>query len=171
MSSAKKRKTQQQKEYVADLLKERIYATLALLAVLISIDTAHSNSLHAAYIITGTIISLWAASIVATQMSRRMVFQGELNHTDEVQHQFRRHAPMLASLVFPLAMIGLSSLHVLSLGVAVDVSIISSLLLLVGWSLASARSLQANKLPMFVLVIVELAIGLAIVGLKIVVGH
>jgi uncharacterized membrane protein YeiH len=84
MALTKKIKTEQQKEYIADLLKERIYATLALLAVLISIDTAHSSSLHAAYIISGTIISLWAASMVATQMSRRMILQGQLNQADEV---------------------------------------------------------------------------------------
>lgn len=167
----KKIKTEQQKEYIADLLKERIYATLALLAVLISIDTTHSSSLHAAYIISGTIISLWAASMVATQMSRRMIFQGELNQTDEVQHQIRRHAPMLASLVFPLMMIGLSMIRIISLGVAIDISIVSSLLLLVGWSIGSARSLSAKKLPTFVLIIIELAIGLSIVGLKLLVGH
>ncbi|MDN5274481.1 MAG: hypothetical protein JWP06_382 [Candidatus Saccharibacteria bacterium] len=167
----KKIKTEQQKEYIADLLKERIYATLALLAVLISIDTAHSSSLHAAYIISGTIISLWAASMVATQMSRRMIFQGELNQADEVQHQIRRHAPMLASLVFPLMMIGLSMIHIISLGMAIDISIVSSLLLLVGWSIGSARSLSAKKLPTFVLIIIELAIGLSIVGLKLLVDH
>ena len=33
--------TQLDREYAAELLKERIYATLALIAVLISIDTGH----------------------------------------------------------------------------------------------------------------------------------
>lgn len=164
-------KTQQQKEYIADLLKERIYVTLALLAVLISIDASHVSPLHAGAIMTGTIVSLWAASIVATQMSRRVIFKGELNHTEERNHQIRRHAPMLASLVFPLFMIGLAALGLVSLGIAIDISIISALLLLAGWSVGSARSLNARKISIFVLVVVELAIGLSIVGLKIIVGH
>jgi hypothetical protein len=164
-------KTHAEKEFIADLLKERIYATLALLAVLISIDTEHVSPVNAAFIMTGTILSLWAASIVATQMSRRMVFKNELDHSREVSHQIRRHAPMLASLIFPLAMIGLSATGAISLGAAIDVSILSALALLVGWSIGSARSLGSSRLPTFILVAVELAIGLGVVGLKLVVGH
>lgn len=171
MSITKELMSERQREYIADLLKERIYATIALLAVLISIDTTHSSPLHAAYIISGTIVSLWAASIVATKMSRRMVFQGELDEHDEVQHQIRRHAPMLASLVFPLVMIVLSMIKLISLSVAINISIASALLLMVGWSIASTHSLRAKKLPTFILVIIELAIGLSIVGLKLLVGH
>jgi hypothetical protein len=164
-------KSYQQKEYIADLLKERIYATLALLAVLISIDTSHSSPIHAAYIVSGTIVSLWAASIVAAQMSRRVIFQGEINHTQEADHQMRRHAPMLASLIFPILMIGLAVIKVISLELAVNISIVSALLLLVGWSIGSARSLSVKKLPALVLVVTELAIGLGIVGLKLIVSH
>lgn len=164
-------KSWEEKEYIADLLKERIYATLALLAVLISINPVHSNPLHAAAIICGTIASLWAASIVATQMSRRMIFQGAVDHNKEVKHQIRRHAPMLASLFFPLLMIGLAAANIITLQLALTISIASSLLLLVGWSIGSARSLNAKKLPTFILILVELAIGLGVVGLKIIVGH
>jgi len=163
--------TEHEKEYVAELLKERIYATLALLAVLISIDTEHYSALHAVYIICGTIISLWAASIVATQMSRRLIFPGELDTVQETHHQLRRHAPMLASLIFPLLMIGLAAIRLISLEVAVNVSIISALILLAGWSIGSALSLKAKKLPIFILVAIELAIGLGIVALKVVIGH
>lgn len=164
-------KSKQQKEYIAELLKERIYATLALLAVLISIDSDHVSSLNAAYIVCGTIVSLWAASIVAAQMSRRLIFQNELDHSKEADHQIRRHAPILASLAFPLLMIGLAMIKAISLDLAINISIASALLLLVGWSIGSARALNANKRPTFILVAVELAIGLGIVGLKLAVGH
>lgn len=161
----------QQKEYIAELLKERIYATLALLAVLMSIDTSHTTPLHAAYIMGGTIISLWAASIVATQMSRRLIFQAELNHTHEAKHQMRRHAPMLASLAFPLLMTFFAMIKLIDLDIAINISIISSLILLAGWSIGSARALDAKKVPIAILVAIELAIGLSIVGLKLLVGH
>jgi general stress protein CsbA len=164
-------KSEHEKEYIADLLKERIYATLALLAVLISIDSEHTSALHAAYIICGTIVSLWAASIVATQMSRRLVFRGELNARLEASHQLRRHAPMLAALIFPLLMIGLAILRLIGLDDAINISILSALALLAGWSIGSARSLGATKMPTLILVVVELAIGLAVVGLKVVTGH
>jgi hypothetical protein len=171
MAQTQHTEAEHQKEFIAELLKERIYATLALLAVLISIDTEHYSALHAIYIICGTIVSLWAASIVSTQMSRRVIFQGQLDNVHETQYQLRRHAPMLASLVFPLLMIGLSAVDLISLEVAINISIASALILLMGWSIASARSLQAKKLPIFVLVVIELAIGLSIVGLKVLIGH
>lgn len=171
MSRLKRTYTEHEKEFIAELLKERIYATLALLAVLISIDTGHSSPLHAIYIICGTIISLWAASIVATQMSRRLIFQGKLDHVHETHHQLRRHAPMLASLLFPVLMISLAMTKLISLDVAVNVSIASALILLVSWSIGSARSLNAKKMPTFILVAIELGIGLSIVALKVLIGH
>lgn len=171
MTQTNNTKTEKQKEYIAELLKERIYATLALLAVLISLDTSHTSPLHAAYIICGTIVSLWAASIVATQMSRRLVFQGQLDHSREVDHQMRRHAPILASLAFPLLMVGLSVMKLVDLDLAINISIASALLLLAGWSIGSARTLHARPFPTFILVAVELIIGLSIVGLKLIVGH
>ena len=171
MSELTRSNSETKKEYIAELLKERIYATLALLAVLISIDTKHYDPLHAVYIICGTIISLWAASIVATQMSRRLIFPGQLDPVQETHHQLRRHAPMLASLAFPLLMIALAAIHLISLEVAINISIISALVLLAGWSIGSARSLSTKKLPIFVLVAIELGIGLAIVALKVIIGH
>jgi hypothetical protein len=171
MNSEQKTKTYHQKEYIAELLKERIYATIALLAVLFSIDTTHTSPLHAAYIISGTIISLWAASIAATQMSRRLIFQSELDHPLETERQLRRHAPMLVSLIFPLVMLTLAAVNLLTLKIAITISIASALLLLVGWSIGSARALHANKIPSAILIVIELAIGLAIIGLKIAVGH
>lgn len=171
MTKQRSIKTEREKEYIADLLRERIYATIALLAVLIGIDAEHSSPLHAAYLISGTIISLWAASIVATQMSRRLIFQGSLDYAEETRHQIRRHAPMLASLALPLFMIGLSSMQLISLGLAINISLVGALMLMVGWSIGSARSLNAGRLQTFVLIIIELAIGLAVVGLKVIIGH
>lgn len=160
-----------QKEHSAELLKERIYATLALLAVLLSINTNTTSPLNVLYIVIGTIFSLWAASIVSTQISRRVVFENELDANEERAHQLRRHAPLLASLVFPTLMLSLAATHLISLETAVNFSIASALLLLVGWSIASARSLRLKKFPTLVIIAAELLIGMAIVTLKIVVGH
>lgn len=164
-------KSQLHKEHIAELLRERIYATLALLAILISIDTQHATPRHAALIISGTIFSLWAASLVATLMARRVVYQGELDADHEREHQLRRHAPMLATLVFPMFMIGLSALGLLTLDLAINISIASALLLLISWSILSARSMRAKRTPTILLIAAELTIGLGVVALKIVIGH
>jgi hypothetical protein len=160
-----------QKEYIAELLKERIYATLALLAVLISIDADHTSPLRALFIVAGTIFSLWAASVVALQMSKRVVFQGEIDPDHAREQSLRKHAPMLAVLPFPLLMISLSLLEVLPLGLTLDISIVVTLLLLITWSLLSARALRVTRLSTFIIAGVELLIGLAVVALKVALGH
>lgn len=159
------------KEFIAELLRERIYATFALVAILATIDASHTSPLHAAYLVVGTIVSLWAASIVATIMSRRMIFRNSLNHKHEIRHQILVHAPMLWSLLFPLFLIFLAGLHVISLSWALNISIFGTLLLLAGWSISSAKSLHSRKVPTIILILLQLGIGLGIIALKVAIGH
>ncbi len=154
MKVERKASKQTNKEHIAEVLKERIYATLALLAVLISIDTVHYSPLKAGYLITGTIVALWAASIVATVISRRIVFSGEINHEKDRDVQLRKHAAILASLPFPLLMILLAWLSIISLSVAINIAIISVLLLMMTWSVLSAKSLNFKSVPIILLVLI-----------------
>ena len=158
------------KEYVAELLKERIYGTIALLAVLISVDTSHVSPLHAEFLVAGTIVSLWAASLLATMMSRRIVY-GSINDSQTRKTQYAKHAPMLSTLTLPLFAMTLSAFGVISLAWAVNISIVTAIVPLMIWSVFSARSFGLGKLATAILVLFELAIGLGIVGLKIAVGH
>lgn len=161
----------QKREFAAELLKERIYVTFALVAVLASINTNHTSPFHAEFIVGGTIVSLWAASIVATIMSRRLVLRGQIDHDHEIRHQIRVHSPMLLALVTPLFLMTLSAMDVIALSWAVNISIFSSLLLLASWSIMSAKTLGAKKVPTFILILLQLAIGAGIILLKIVAGH
>jgi hypothetical protein len=158
-------------EYRAEMLKERIYATLALLAVLLTIDAHHTSALKAAAIVAGTAFSLWLASIVSSQMSFRIVMQRAKTDKEELELESYRHSPLLLAAVFPVFLMLLAFIHVLSLPLAVNLAIGSSLLLLVGWSLLSARAMKVGRLGTLVLAGVELAIGLAIVALKLSVAH
>jgi hypothetical protein len=171
MTSNSKPSSELRREHIAELLKERIYATLALLAVLISIDTEHYSPLKAGYLVLGTILSLWAASLIATQMSRRIIYRNTINPAVDSELQLRKHAPILATLPFPMLLIALSILKVLPLNIAINVSIGSVMILMIVWSVLSAKSLQVTKLPIFILVAAELAIGLAVVGFKVLIGH
>lgn len=161
----------QEKEFAAELLKERIYATFALVAVLMGINSSHTTPIQAEFIVAGTIISLWAASIVASIMSRRLIFRGAVDHHHEIRHQVRIHAPMLLTLVAPLLLMTLAAIHLLPLAWAIMISMISSILLLVSWSILSAKTLRANGLQTFILVVFQLAIGAGIILLKLAVGH
>ena len=158
-------------EHRAGLLKERIYGTIILLAVLVSIDTCHTSSLHTLFIVGGTVLSVWAASLVASQMSRRIVMQRLAVRPDALEERFIEHAPLLAAGVFPVVLVGLSEAGAFSLSFAVNVAIGYGVVLMVFWSLLSARAIGAGRLLTLFVAGLELIIGLAVVGLKLIVEH
>ena len=158
-------------EHRAGLLKERIYGTIILLAVLVSIDTAHTSAQHTLFIVGGTVLSVWAASLVASQMSRRIIMQQLALSPDALEERFAEHAPLLAAGVFPVLIIGFSALGVFSLSFAVNVAIGYGVVLMVLWSLLSARAVGAGKLLTLFVAALELFIGLAVVALKLIAEH
>jgi len=172
MTATKKRRTPvNDLEFRIELLKERIYATLALLAVLWTIDPGHTSAAKAAGLIGGTALSLWVASIVAAQMSYRIVTQQLQTDRRKADRQFAQHAQLLSAAVFPLFLVGLAYIHVISLSLAIDLAIGASMLLFIGWSLLSAKALHTKRLNTLIIAGIELAVGLAIVWLKLTIGH
>jgi len=159
------------KEHIAEQIKERIYATFALMAVLVSINPSHSTPGAAAALVAGTIVSLWAASIVASRMAAKMVYRDSIDHDEAVGTLLRNHSPMLLSLVGPLFFIGVAALGIISLNTALTISIVTSGLLLASWSILSAKSLHSKRRPLFLILLLQLAVIVGIIALKVVVGH
>lgn len=157
-------------ELQAESLKERIYATLAILAVLLTLDATHASTLHAAAVIGGTALSLWAASFISSRMAKRMVY-GRSPEAEHTRRDSVKHAPLLASAAFPLLMIGAASIGLFTLEQAITMSIGAILLTLVLWSLAAARSMHASRLASILLATIVLLIGLGVVALKTFVAH
>lgn len=158
-------------EFRIELLKERIYATLAVLAVLLTIDAHHTSPSKAAIIVAGTAVSLWIASLVAGKMSYRIVMRQPNLDRPRLDKQAAQHSQLLMAAVFPLLLILLSMAHIISLALAVNIGIGVLVLLLCGWSLMSARAIHASKVAIVITAAIELAIGFGIVWLKIAVGH
>ena len=158
-------------EHRAGLLKERIYGTIILLAVLISIDPTHASAEHTLLIVAGTIASVWAASIVAAQMSRRIIMQQLALRPDQLEERFAEHAPLLAAGIIPVFLISLSVLEAWPLTYGVNGAIIYSIALMLFWSLLSARAVHASKWMTFFVAGLELLIGLGVVALKLISSH
>jgi hypothetical protein len=157
-------------EHRAGLLKERIYATIILLAVLISIDPAHNTPFEVLIIISGTTISLWAASLVASQMARRIILK-KIGTKTEIHHRLREHSPLLAAGSVPFIMSLLAVAGLMELTVAIAISIGYSILLMILWSLLSAKAMDAQKWLTLFVAGMQFAIGLGIVLLKFALEH
>lgn len=158
-------------EHRAGLLKERIYGTIILLAVLVSIDTSHTTPIHTLLIVGGTVLSVWAASLVASQMSRRIIMQRLAIHRDALEERFAEHAPLLAAGLLPVILIAASVLDIFSLAFTVNSAIVYSVILMLFWSLLSAHSVRAGRLLTLLVAGLQLLIGLGVVGLKLAVGN
>ena len=148
-----------------ELLKERIYATIVVLAELITLDGRGSSATRAALLVATTSVSLWAASLIAARMSYRVV-TGRREPWSDARRQLIVHSPLLAASAFPLATIGLASIGAMTTDVAINSSIAACVLVLVGWSLQSARAVGASRVATAVIATLELGIGLGIVWLK-----
>ncbi len=155
----------------AELLKERIYATFALLAVLLATDTTHALPLQVIIIIAGTSLSLWAANVVAARMSYRIVMRDVELEPRRIKLQIALRRPLLYAAIFPIFVTTLALIGITSLQVAVNIALASLVLLLISWSLLSAKVLKAGTLATLLLAGVELLIGLIVIGLKLVLSH
>jgi hypothetical protein len=158
-------------ELLADLLKERIYATFALVAVLVSIDPTHTTPLRAILFVAGTIFSLWAASLIASQMSQRLVFQDAKNHDKGLHLSLLRHSAMLYTLPFPLLLIGLSYYGLIDLETALHFSLAASFLLFIIWTVQSTKTIKASKLAILLLIVLQALFIVGTISLKVIVSH
>jgi hypothetical protein len=157
-------------EFRAELLKERIYATFVLLAVLLTIDVNHTTPLRAVVVLGGATLSLWAASLVASRMSYRIVMK-RIESDRKLNLRLAQHRPLIYAALFPVFMATLALVHIISLSLALDIAVGGLVLLLVAWSLLSAKAIKAGRFATMVLAGVELLIGLMVIGLKLVSSH
>ena len=158
-------------EFRAELLKERIYATFALIAVLLATDTAHAMPLQVIIILAGTSLSLWAANVVAARMSYRIVMRDVDLEPRRMKVQIALRRPLLYAAIFPIFITTLALINAIPLSLAVNGALLSLILLLVGWSLLSAKALKSGKFATILLAGIELLVGLLVVGLKLVLAH
>lgn len=157
-------------ELLAERLKERIYASIALLAVFLSMsnDMRHGE---AALLIGATAISLWMASIFSVLISRAMVYERHKLTRAEVQHQFVIHAPLLASATTPLILVGLSALNLFTMATAIKISAVWLLAFMAISSILAARKTHASLLRKLVAAGLAFGMGLLIITIKIAVSH
>ena len=163
--------TTHHKELIAELLKERIYATFALMAVLLSIDATHTTPWGAIVLVAGTIASLWAASIVASRMSTRMVYGNSVDHRESLRHTLAAHASMLYAMITPIVLFGLAAAHALSLHLAIILATIAAGGLLVIWTLRSVHTTHSGARTVVPLLVLQVSAVIGVIALKLATSH
>lgn len=152
-------------------LKERIYATITMIAVVVALaeDDAVSGA-DAVWTITGTALGVWLATLVADQQAHRVVHHGIARGAD-LRRMLHTSGPTLLSAVGPLLFTALSELGAMSLRTALLTAVGVELAGLFGWGVLGGLRLGSARLPAVVAGAADLAIGIVIVAVKVAAGH
>lgn len=151
----------------AELLRERIYSTITLLAVVVVI-WQHPGSYSALGVIgaiAGTVGALWLATLIASRMSYRIV-----HDNNELEQHYRKASEaasgLLAPAVVPISFVFVSMTGLIDLKTALLIGVAVLVLSLFLFSLVSGRKVASSKLSLLFYSVMQLGLGLAVVALK-----
>ncbi|AEW94829.1 MULTISPECIES: hypothetical protein [Streptomycetaceae] len=156
----------------AERLKERIYATLTMLAVVIGLAESTPPGTHsdAAWTIGGTAVGVWLATLVADQQSHRVVHH-RLARGEELRRMLYTSAPLLLSGVGPLLFTALSALGAIRLRPALFTAVVVDLAELFGWGVISGVRMGGTAAAAVVAGLADVVVGAGIVAVKVWTTH
>jgi hypothetical protein len=159
-------------EHIAENMKERIYATLTLLAVIAALwQTAqHHTAAGAIASIVGSVAALWLATIISARMSYRAVHAKRMsvgNYRKIIFTSSGLFAPAIAPVLFIL--VSLTGLF--SLGTALVASMITLALSLFLFSFIAGRRIYGFGARLLVISSLEMLLGIGVIALKLAVGE
>ncbi|EFG64495.1 hypothetical protein [Streptomyces sp. SPB074] len=158
-------------QVLGERLKERIYASLTLLAVLVGYgQSAHPSHEGVAVAVAATALGLWLATLVA-DLQAHPVAHARRPGTHAVRHALYTSSPLLTSAAGPLLLTGLSALGAMDLGTALWISVGSEVAGLAAWGYAGGRR-SGRGVPGAVLSAgLNAVIGVFVAGVKVLAGH
>lgn len=152
-------------------LKERIYATITLVAVVVTLAEAEATDhAEAALTVASTALGVWLATLVADEQAHRAM-SGRGASRAEIRTAMYVSSPLLLSAVGPLVLIGMSAMGVMVLVTALLISAVVEVasLFLLGWQ----TGLRMGNGPLSAVVsgLLDTAIGAFVVAVKLLAGH
>lgn len=161
------------REVIAENMKERVYSTITLLAVLVTMwqHAQYQSHFGAVAGIIGAVVAVWLATLIAARMSYRAVHGKPIDRKDYVR-TFFTSSGLLAPAIAPCIIIILSGLTDLyNLQAALMASIVVSLLSLFVLSFSAGRRIYDNIWRLLLVSLLEMSVGIVVIALKLVVGE
>lgn len=164
--------TPEMREHIAENMKERVYATITLLAVI----AAHwqTNSHHSVkatvFAIGGSALALWLATLISARMSYRAVHGRAVKSTEYRKIAFTSSG-LLAPAIAPIVLILGSLTGIYTLQMALTASMVILLMSLFLLSFAAGRRIYDNIGRLLVVSALEMSVGVGVILLKIAVGE
>ncbi|MFI6435933.1 hypothetical protein [Streptomyces sp. NPDC050759] len=171
LSSGSQEPSARKLEALGERLKERIYAVITMLAVLVGLaQNVHTRPSTAALYVTGTAVGLWLATLVADMQAQRVVHQ-RLADRRRVRHLLFVSSPLLSCAAGPLLLIALSAAGGFDLSTALWIAVGVDVASMAVWGFEGGRRMGGGVLPSFLAGLMDAAIGSGVVMVKVITGH
>ncbi|WP_309144358.1 hypothetical protein [Streptomyces sp. BR123] len=158
-------------EEEAARLKERLYATITMISVVIGLGAGgHVDAAGAAATVITASVGLWLAALVADQQAHRVV-HGALATGRELRSMLFVSSPLLLSAVGPLLLIGISALGVMALDTALVSAAAVNVATLFAWGCYGGVRMGSGTLFALLAGVIDAAIGTTVALVKAVAGH
>ncbi|MET9608513.1 hypothetical protein ABZZ17_26260 [Streptomyces sp. NPDC006512] len=152
-------------------LKERLYATITMISVVIGLaGSGHVEALGAALTVVTASAGLWLASLVADQQAHR-VTHGALARGRDLRAMLFVSSPLLLSAVGPLLLIGLAALGVMAVETALLTAAGVNVATLFAWGCYGGIRMGGGTAFALLAGGIDAAIGTAVAAVKAAAGH
>ena len=152
-------------------LKERIYATITLTAVVVTLAEAEDpDHLEAALTVAAAALGVWLATLVADEQAHRAV-SGRSANRAEIRTALYVSSPLLLSAVGPLVLIGMSALDVMGLETALMTAAGVEVATLFVWGCRTGLRMGNGPLSALTSGLLDTVIGAGVVAVKLFAGH
>ncbi|MEU0900373.1 hypothetical protein [Streptomyces massasporeus] len=155
---------------LADRLKERIYATITMIAVVVGLSFGEVSALGAVATVLTTALGLWLAALVADQQAHRTVHR-HLATGHELRRMLYVSSPLLSCAAGPSVLIALAALDVLTLRTALLAAAGVCVVSLFLWGCVGGLRMRGGALAALVAGLADAAIGVAVALVKAAAGH
>jgi hypothetical protein len=155
----------------ASRLKERLYATITMIAVVVGLAySAHADAADVAVSVAVTAVGLWLASLVADVQAHRVVDRRGTTGRELVGMLYVS-SPLLLSAVGPLFLVLLSALGVMELHTALLTAAWVNVASLFTWGWFGGVRMGNGPVVALLGGVVDAAIGTAVALVKAAAGH
>ncbi|MET9256444.1 hypothetical protein [Streptomyces sp. NPDC003717] len=155
---------------VADRFKERVYATITMIAVVVGLSVSEADATGAALTVLTTAVGLWLAALVADLQAHRMAHR-RFATGREWRRMVYVTGPLLSCAVGPAVTIALAALDVMSLTAALRTAAGVGIASLFAWGLLGGLRMGGGTVLALVAGLADAVIGLSVALVKATAGH
>ena len=148
-----------------------VYGTIIVMSVLAAGASSYEHHLWRLLVLAGgSVVVLWLAHVYAHGLGESLQVGHRLT-VAELSSIARREYAVVAAAILPLAAVGLGAAGVLANRTAVQLALWLGVATLTGQAIRYAQLERLSRSATFVTVALNLAIGLAIIALEVLIAH